>query len=414
MKNIFKLGFGMVASVALFMCSSISGQAATANSTMNAGGLSEYLGVLGNSYEVKTTDSDIMNLVKGKAEELHIEFDMTPYENEYANFAIAKATSYINVRKEANTTSEIVGHMYNGSVCEITDRVECKDGMWFCVVSGNVEGYVRSDNFIYGDDAVKVIEDYVKKVAVVQCNYLNVRAEDKIDSSVVGSVKAGDELELAICEDEEVEVDTEKEYNQKDADKSDHSQWVKVNYTQSKQGYVCLDYVVVKESYVTAKTIEEEKAEAEAKRKAELARLQAATPKEDTTIAAPVTSYSSDSELRNNIISYAQQFVGTRYVMGGQSLTDGTDCSGFTCYVYAAYGYSIGRTPSSQYSSAGRSISLSEIQPGDIICYGYGSCSHVAIYIGNNQIVHEANSRLGCCISSINFEPIVGVKNIID
>lgn len=114
------------------------------------------------------------------------------------------------------------------------------------------------------------------------------------------------------------------------------------------------------------------------------------------------------------MVAYAQQFVGTRYVMGGQSLSGGTDCSGFTCYVYAAFGYSIGRTPSSQYSSAGRSISLDEIKPGDIICYGYGSCSHVAIYIGNSQIVHEANSRLGCCISSINFEPIVGVKNVID
>ena len=100
--------------------------------------------------------------------------------------------------------------------------------------------------------------------------------------------------------------------------------------------------------------------------------------------------------------------------MGGQSLSGGTDCSGFTSYVLANFGYSVGRTPSSQFNNAGRSISLSEAQPGDIICYGSGGCSHVALYIGDNQIVHEANSRLGCCISGINFMNIVGVKNVID
>lgn len=417
MKKIVNVLFG-AATIGVLSCLPQTVSSAATINPLGPGGISQYLEVIGNSYEIDALDSEIMSMVTKEAADLNIEFDTTPYENEYANFAIAQASSYINVRKEANTNAEVVGHMYNGSVCEIVDKVECEDGLWFCVVSGNVEGYVRSDNFIFGDDALEVIEDYVKKVAVVQCNYLNVRSSSKLDSSVIGSVKAGDELELVDDGENDIEELMNEEYSPEDAKDSDHSRWVKVNYTTTSQGYVSLDYVSVRESYVTAKTIEEERAEAEAKRKAEAERQAAAAAanaaREDTTIAAPNTGYSSNSELRTNLVAYAQQFVGTRYVMGGQSLEGGTDCSGFTCYVYAAFGYSIGRTPASQYSSAGRAITLEELQPGDIICYGYGSCSHVAIYIGNSQIVHEANSRLGCCISGINFEPIVGYRNVID
>ena len=420
MKRLVRALLCVMGLIVLGVCPYAKASAKSSSDIVAGGGLSSYLDLLGNSYEVDVLESDTMVMVLDKASELGIEFDMTPYENEYANFAIAKASSYINVRSNPDTVSEIVGHMYNGSVCEILEKKECEDGIWFNVVSGNVEGYVRSDNFIYGDEACENIENYVKKVAIVQCNYLNVRASGEATGSVIGSVKAGDELELAIDEEADIDIKSlmNEEYDAEAANESEHSEWIKVQYTSNKQGYVCLDYVVIRESYVTAKTIAEEEAEAKAKREAEAARAAAAaaaaTAKEDTTIAAPNTGYSDTSELRNNLVAYAQQFVGTRYVMGGQSLSGGTDCSGFTCYVYAAFGYSIGRTPSSQYSSAGRSISLDEIKPGDIICYGYGSCSHVAIYIGNSQIVHEANSRLGCCISSINFEPIVGVKNVID
>ena len=452
LQNIRKLLFRGIAAgtsaAVLGLTPAINGFAAE---TGNVGGVSSFLSVIGNSYDVKTMDSDTMGLVLSQAAELDIDFDASIYEEEYENFAIANVNSYLNVRSEANTDSGIVGHMYNGSVCEILDRTEADDGMWFKVVSGNVEGYARSDLFIYGDEALEVIEDYVKKVAVVQCNLLNVRAEANTDATVIGSAKVGDKLEVSEDEDiraerlsrakdvdengdaeeiESIEAETASESASEDSgeaasgtaseDQTEEEkllEWVKVNYTKDTVGYVCLDYVVIQESYVTAKTIEEERAEAEAKRKAEEERRAAAAQQaivEDTTIAAPNTTYSTNSELRSNIVEYAKQFVGTRYIMGGQSLTGGTDCSGFTCYVLANFGYSVGRTPSSQYSSAGRSVSLEEIQPGDIICYGSGGCSHVALYIGDGQIVHEANSRMGCCISSINFMNIVGIKNVID
>ena len=87
------------------------------------------------------------------------------------------------------------------------------------------------------------------------------------------------------------------------------------------------------------------------------------------------------------VADFALQFVGNPYVWGGTSLTNGADCSGFVQSVYANFGYSLSRTSESQMYE-GRSVSYSEAQPGDLICYG----SHVAIYIGNGQIVHASNS----------------------
>ena len=128
-------------------------------------------------------------------------------------------------------------------------------------------------------------------------------------------------------------------------------------------------------------------------------------------------TYADNAELRAAIVEYAMQYLGNVYVHGGKSLDSGTDCSGFTCFIYADFGYSISRTPSGQLSSAGRSIDYSEIQPGDIICYtsnGGRSCTHVGLYIGDGQIIHAANSRKGVIISNADYSTIMGVKNVID
>ena len=442
LQNIRKLFIGGLSAIALVAIINLI-PAATAHAQSaseafgNGGGMSSFLSVLGNSYEVSTIDSDIIECVVEQAAELEIEFDLAQYVDEYENFAIAKVNDYLNVRSIASTEGEIVGHMYNGSVCEILERVEGEDGIWFRVVSGSVEGYVKSDYFIYGDSALEVIGDYVRKVAIVQCNFLNVRSDASIDSSIVGSVEAGDKLDLYIEEIEEIvetTVETVTAEEAEDAasidseideiaeDIEEEIQWVKVYYTAEKVGYVSSEYVIIQEDYICAKTIEEERAEALAKEEAEKRRQEqaaaaaAAARVEDVTITAvPKTDYESLSELRQNIVEYAKSFEGTRYIMGGSSLAGGTDCSGFTMYVYAAFGYTIGRTPSSQWSSAGRLISTEELQPGDIVCMGTSSCYHVALYIGDGLIVHEANSRQGCIISGLyNFEPILGFKNVID
>ena len=173
----------------------------------------------------------------------------------------------------------------------------------------------------------------------------------------------------------------------------------------------------VSDEFVYGKTLEEEAAELEEQRLlAERSRQPEEQTQENTEMAAaPTVEYSDNGQLRQQIVDYAMQYLGNRYVHGGQSLAGGTDCSGFTCFTYAAFGYSIGRTPGSQFSGSGRSIDYSQAQPGDIICYGSGGkCSHVALYIGGGQILHAANSKKGVIIGPADYDTIIGVKNVID
>ena len=117
--------------------------------------------------------------------------------------------------------------------------------------------------------------------------------------------------------------------------------------------------------------------------------------------------------LRNELISYAKKFVGNPYVSGGNSLINGTDCSGFVKLIYSKYGYNLPRTTSEQYYS-GIGVSINEIEVGDIISYGYnGMVTHSAIYIGDGKIVHAATPVDGIMISNINIIPIMGIRRII-
>ncbi|MCD7957209.1 MAG: C40 family peptidase [Lachnospiraceae bacterium] len=124
---------------------------------------------------------------------------------------------------------------------------------------------------------------------------------------------------------------------------------------------------------------------------------------EATETEATTTSTSSSSTLGQSIANYAVQFVGNPYVYGGTSLTNGADCSGFTQSVFAHFGISIARTAASQ-ATGGTSVSLSDIQAGDLLFYSDGSgISHVALYIGGGQVVHASTSSTGIIISSYNY-----------
>ena len=316
-------------------------------------------------------------------------------ESEYADFAIANVRNYVNVRQEPNTDSKIVGKIYSGAVAHVLSTAG-EDDDWFQVVSGNVEGYIKAEYFLYGDDAAAVIDDYVTRYATVSADRLNVRKEPDIESSRLGYIDRGERVKIL----------------------ENLGEWLKVQYTERNTGYVAAEYVTVSEEFVYAKTLEEEAREiAERKALEERQKVSERQAAENTSITVnpPVTTYSTNAELRQQIIDYAMQYLGNKYVHGGKSLSGGTDCSGFTSLIYAEFGYSLSRTPSGQFSGSGRSIDYSEIQPGDVICYGSkGKCTHVALYIGNGQIIHSANSRKGVIISDVSFEPIIGVKNIID
>jgi cell wall-associated NlpC family hydrolase len=134
----------------------------------------------------------------------------------------------------------------------------------------------------------------------------------------------------------------------------------------------------------------------------------AATATYATTDYTNVIDNASGSDLGKKIAKYACQFIGNPYVAGGTSLTNGADCSGFTYAVYRDFGYSLPRT-SYEQRSAGTSVSYSEAQPGDLICYD----GHVAMYIGGGLIVHASTAKTGIKVSYATYREILSVRRII-
>lgn len=123
-----------------------------------------------------------------------------------------------------------------------------------------------------------------------------------------------------------------------------------------------------------------------------------------------------DSEaLRAQIITYAKQFVGTPYRYGGTDLSSGIDCSAFTGQVMRPYGYILSRSSAGQ-GSDGIAISRDQLKPGDLVTYGYGgSISHVAMYIGNDQIIH-ATVRKGIIVTEMEgylYKPLISFRRVI-
>ena len=170
--------------------------------------------------------------------------------------------------------------------------------------------------------------------------------------------------------------------------------------------------IVAAEKAAAAKKAAEEKAAREAaeKKAAEeaAANQTADSGSSDSGSSDSGSSSSGGSGTGSDIAGYAQQFVGNPYVAGGTSLTNGCDCSGFTSSVYAHFGYSIPRTSGSQ-AGYGTSVSYSDAQPGDLICYP----GHVAIYIGNGRIVHASTEATGIKISVATYRTILSIRRIV-
>ena len=119
------------------------------------------------------------------------------------------------------------------------------------------------------------------------------------------------------------------------------------------------------------------------------------------------------SDVKVDLIQYAKQFIGNPYVWGGVSLTNGADCSGFTMSIYKKYGVSLPHHAASQ-AQMGKSVSLSEIQPGDLVFYAKnGRINHVGIYIGGGQVIHASSPKTGIKISSVNYRTPAAVRRYL-
>lgn len=314
-------------------------------------------------------------------------------EEGFKSLVIAQVNDYVNVRSIPSEEGEILGKLYDKSVGEFIEE----DNGWYKITSGSVTGYVKAEYCVTGDDAVALAKKVGNRIATVTTTTLKVREEPSLDATVLGLVPIQDQLLV-----------TEELDN-----------WVKVNIEEG-DGYVSLDYVTLSTEFVKAESREEEearlakeeaerKAALEAARKAEEKNRKAAKSESSaTTSEVPVVYATGESALGQSVASYACQFVGNPYVYGGTSLTNGADCSGFVMSVYANFGVSL---PHSSFGdrSVGTAVDgLANAQPGDIICYS----GHVAIYIGNGQIVHASTAKTGIKISDVNYRTPLGVRRI--
>ncbi len=273
----------------------------------------------------------------------------------YTNLAMSTISSgNLNIRAEASTDSEVVGILTNHNACEVLEDA----GDWLKVTSGKVTGYVSKEYLVTGDEADAIAEQEISTVATVNTETLNVRSEKSTDASILSQVGNSEAFTVNSVADG----------------------WVEINVDDS-VGYISQDYVTLSKALPTAKTIEQ------------------------------VKYGDGVSDVRSSVVSYALQFVGNRYVWGGTSLTNGVDCSGFTMQIMAKYGISLPHSSKAQ-PSYGTKISSSDAQPGDLFFYGSGkSISHVAIYIGNGQIVHASNKRDGIKVSNAFYRtPICVVR----
>ena len=303
--------------------------------------------------------------------------------SEYADIAVSTADNFVYIRKKASTESKALGKLYANNV----GTVLSKKGDWYKIKSGSVTGYVSSDYVKVGDE--KLAKKAGRRVALVKTETLKVRTKASKKAEVIGLVPGGDDLTVV---DESLDG------------------WVGVS-TEDGDGYVSSDYVSLSTEYTYAESNAEEKArlkkEAEERKAADAAA--AASEQENATNSSSDRSYSAPSGSNGSAVAnYACQFVGNPYVYGGTSLTNGADCSGFVMSVYAKFGVSLPHS-SSALRSVGYGVSTSEMQPGDIVCYS----GHVAIYIGNNTIVHASNARDGIKLTSpANYRTILAVRRI--
>lgn len=375
----------------------------------------------------------------------------------YDNIAISQVNNYVNIRSEASEEGEILGKIYNNAAATILDTVETDDGTWYYIESGSVTGYIKSDYFVTGEEAEAIAYEVGTVKATVSAETLRLRSEASTESSTV-TLLAEDEkydvidqvdgfVEISIDDDvsgyvssDYVTIDVEFETAisiEEERAAEEAKRIAEESAAQAAAEEAAASEAAVSESAAEAAAAAaaeaenddddyEEEAVAATQATTEAttevttqatteatteATTQATTEETTTTTAEETKSSSSEStsSIRTQIVNYALSFVGNlKYVYGGNSLSSGVDCSGFVQQVYKHFGYSLPRTSDSQGSS-GTSVSSSEMQPGDLVYYG----GHIAIYIGNGQVVHASNAKTGVKVSTWNYRTVKSIRNVL-
>ena len=275
----------------------------------------------------------------------------------YTNLGIAQVDNHLNVRDKAGEDGELVGKMTKNAACEILSI----EGDWAYIKSGKVEGYVHTDYLLTGEAAKAKAQEVVYTVAKVNTQTLKVREQPSTECPVI----------TLVAQDERLEVVEQQPQG-----------WAKI-MLDDEEAYVSTDYCVVEEELETAVTMKE------------------------------LLYGNGVSNTRIDLCQYAKQFVGNPYVWGGTSLTNGADCSGFVQSVFKKFGVSLPRT-SREQAGVGTKISLADAKPGDLIFYAKGgTINHVALYIGDGQVVHASNPRTGIRISNATYRSPATIRRVL-
>ena len=232
----------------------------------------------------------------------------------------------------------------------------------------------------------KVTSTPVDKKGIVNVETAKVRAESNLKAKVIGFLDYNDEITIT----------------------AEEGDWYKMT-NEEITGYVNKSLVTIRndEKGVSSRGTSDERntttPEPAPQEKENIA-------KDDTTVSEEINNQLNESlSVPNNggnqsVVDYAMQFLGYNYVVGGKNPSTGFDCSGFTRYVFANFGYSLGSTAASQ-NSIGTEIARENLQPGDLILFyddAKTKIGHTGIYISNGDFIHSANPSRGVVIDNIN------------
>lgn len=303
--------------------------------------------------------------------------------NMYDNIGISNVNNYLNIRQEPKEDGKIIGKMTSKSAGEILETTE--DGKWYKIKSGPVTGYVSTEYILTGQPAKEEALQEAKLMAIVSTDRLNARTEPNTEAPIWTQISNSERYNVLSQQDGWVEIELD-----------------------TTSAYVATDYVDVRYALNEAiefTPVEERQEEGSSGGKGGSGGKGSSGGKGGS---------GTSSSKRTQIASYATQFLGNPYVWGGTSLTNGADCSGFTMAVMSHFGVSLPHHSGSQ-ANAGRAVSSSNMRPGDLVFYtnSGGTINHVALYIGNGQVVHASNPSNGIKISRWNYRTPAKIVNVL-
>ena len=317
----------------------------------------------------------------------------------YDNLGVSNVSNYLNVRDNPDEKKgKIIAKLPSNAGCDILDT---STSGWYKIRSGNITGYVKSEYILTGQQAKDKALQVAKLMAISNTDGVNVRTEPNTNSSIYTQISNSERFLVADQQDGWVKIEID------DQDAYLSSDYVDVKYgLEEAIKYTPVVEVADNSSKNDSKSNSKNNTKNNSGKKN-------SGKKNSANDGAAGSKSGSVSSKRAQIANYAVQFVGNRYVYGGTSLTNGTDCSGFTMSVMAKFGVSLPHNSGAQ-SGSGKSITSSQMRPGDLIFYsGSGGINHVALYIGNGQVCHASNARSGIKISTWNYRTPAKIVNVL-